>query len=60
MNTQVKLSAELEKLAWLKAKLGADEFDAVDLICILESETDLKEILLEIAESAWLGLPPRR
>jgi hypothetical protein len=52
MNTQVKLSAELRKWAWLKEKLGAETFDAVDLLCVLESETDIAEILLEIAESA--------
>jgi hypothetical protein len=52
MNQQVKLSAELAKWDWLKEKLGAENFDAVDLVCILESETNLAEILLEIAESA--------
>jgi hypothetical protein len=52
MNTQVKLSAELEKWAWLRAKLEAENFDATNLMLCLESETDIAEILLEIAESA--------
>lgn len=52
MNTQVKLSQELEKWAWLRAKLEAESFDATNLMLVLESETELPEILTEIAESA--------
>lgn len=52
MNQQVKLSAELAKWDWLKEKLGAEDFDAVTLIEIIQSETDIEECLLEIAESA--------
>lgn len=52
MNTQVKLSAELEKWAWLKNRLEAESFDAVTLVEAMQSETDVEECLLEIAESA--------
>ena len=52
MNQQTKLSAELEKWGWLKAKLGAENFDAVTLLEIIQSETDIEECLLEIGESA--------
>lgn len=52
MNQQVKLSAELEKWGWLRPRLEADDFDAVSLMSALESETNIKECLLEIAESA--------
>ncbi len=52
MNQQYKLSNELEKWAWLRKKLGADDFDAVTLVEIIQSETDIEECLLEIGESA--------
>jgi hypothetical protein len=52
MNTQVKLSAELEKWAWLKNRLEAESFDAVTLVEVMQSETDVEECLLEISESA--------
>jgi hypothetical protein len=52
MNQQYKLSNELEKFAWLKVKLGADDFDAVTLLELIQSETDIEECLLEIGESA--------
>jgi len=52
MNQQVRLSAELEKWAWLKARLEAESFDAVSLVEAMQSETDVEECLLEIAESA--------
>jgi hypothetical protein len=52
MNQQVRLSAELEKWAWLKRSLEAESFDAVKLVEVMQSETDVEECLLEIAESA--------
>lgn len=52
MNTQVKLSAELEKWSWLRHHLEAENFDAVALMSALESETEIPECLLEIAEEA--------
>jgi hypothetical protein len=52
MNTQYKLSNELEKWAWLKHHLEAESFDAVALMSALESETEIPECLLEIGEEA--------
>lgn len=52
MNAHAKLSVELAKWDWLKPHLQAEQFDAVALMSALESETDLKECLVEIAESA--------
>ena len=52
MNTQTKLSIELGKWAWLRGHLEAEEFDAVALMTALESETDVAECLLELAEAA--------
>jgi hypothetical protein len=52
MNTQVKLSQELEKWSWLRHHLEAENFDAVALMSALESETEIPECLLEIAEDA--------
>ncbi len=50
--TEHALKHELAKWDWLKEKLGAEEFDAVTLVEIIQSETDIEECLLEIAESA--------
>lgn len=52
MNQQTKLSVELEKWAWLKVHLQAEDFDAAALRSALESETNIPECLLEIAEEA--------
>lgn len=52
MNTQVKLSAELEDWAWLRHHLEQENFDAVALMSALESETHIPECLLELAEEA--------
>lgn len=50
MNQQTKLSRELEKWAWLRHHLEAENFDGVALLSALESETEIPECLLEIGE----------
>lgn len=50
--TEHALKRELAKWDWLKAKLADENFDAVELVTIIQSETDIEECLLEIAESA--------
>lgn len=52
MNAVKKLSAELQKWAWMKPHLEAEEFDPVAMLSALESETNVPECLLELAEAA--------
>lgn len=52
MNTQRKLAAEVSKWDWMRPHLEAEEFDSVAMLSALESETEVTECLLELAESA--------
>lgn len=52
MNQQVRLKAEIAKWDWLRPHLEAENFDAVALMTALESETDIAECLVELAEAA--------
>ena len=51
MNEQA-LKYELAKWEWMKPHLEDENFDAVAMMSALESETNITECLLEIAESA--------
>lgn len=52
MNAVQKLSAEVQRWAWMKPHLEAENFDAVAMMSALESETDIPECLLELGEAA--------
>lgn len=52
MNQQTKLSVELQRWGWMKPHLEAESFDAVAMMSALESETNIPECLLELAEAA--------